>query len=241
MKFNGMQNSITYNCLLDETMEKQRMNYFVLFIVTTMISVSPVLALANEGNKIRYVIPETENLRITANGTKIGELLQGTKVEAVEKKGKWVKVRIDGWLYAPSTSTKPIKHSQVKASSVECIKTKVESLPADFSRDSKPYKAHVRAYFQFKNNSKKTLTGLVYASTFVDSFGDILYKTEMKSQLKVFPGSKNTMDTFWYWEDNEFVDGQPYDKLQSAASAGTIKVKVKLKKAVFSDGTVMQF
>jgi len=42
-------------------------------------------------------------------------------------------------------------------------------------------------------------------------------------------------------EDNKFIDGQPYDKLQSAAGAGTIKVKVKIKKVAFEDGTVVNF
>jgi len=63
----------------------------------------------------------------------------------------------------------------------------------------------------------------------------------MKDQLKILPGKTNKMSSFWYWEDNEFIDGQPYDKLQSAAGAGTIKVKVKIKKAVFEDGTIVNF
>jgi hypothetical protein len=217
------------------------MNLFVRIIVVLLVLANVKTAFAEEQSNIRYVSPEKENLRATANGKKIGELQQGTKVEVIEKKGKWIKVRIDGWLYAPSASSKPIKKNQTSTSDVEYVKSKIERLPSDFSRDSKPYGAHVRAYFQFRNNTAKTLTGLVYETTFMDSFGDTLYKAEMKDQLKVPSGRKNSMDTFWYWEDNPFIDDQPYDKLQSAAGAGTIKVKVKLKKAVFSDGTVVTF
>ena len=207
----------------------------LLFCINEMV-------LAQESQS-RYVKPETENLRATPNGRKVGTLMRGTELKVIDRKGKWIKVEVTGWIFEPSTTANKneIKKVIKKSNLVEFVNSRVESLPADFSRDSKPYGAHVRAYFQFRNNSKKTLTGLVYETTFLDSFGDVLYKTTMKDQLKIPPGKTNRMSSFWYWEDNEFIDGQPYDKLQSAAGAGTIKVKVKIKKAVFEDGTVVNF
>ena len=170
--------------------------------------------------------------------------MRGTELKLIERKGKWIRVEVTGWIYEPSTTSNKNELKKVdnnKSNLVEFVHSRVVSLPADFSRDSKPYSAHVKAYFQFQNNSNKTLTGLIYETTFLDSFGDVLYKTTMKDQLRVPPGKKNNMDGFWYWEDNPFIDGQPYDKLQAAAGAGTIKVKVKIKKAVFEDGSIINF
>jgi len=201
------------------------------------------VVLAQE-QQIRYVKLESENLRATPNGKKVGILMQGAELRIIDRKGKWIKVEVTGWIFEPSTTVDKSEIKKVvgkKSNLIEIVNWRVVSLPADFSRDSKPYGAHVRAYFQFRNNSKKTLTGLVYETTFLDSFGDVLYKTTMKDQLKILPGKTNKMSSFWYWEDNEFIDGQPYDKLQSAAGAGTIKVKVKIKKAVFEDGTIVNF
>jgi len=213
-----------------------------LFGIIALVCLS-VVALAQESQS-RYVKPESINLRAMPNGKKVGELLQGTELKVIDRKGKWINVEITGWIFEPSTTVNKNEFKKAiaeKSNIVEFVNSRVESLPADFSRDSKPYRAHVRAYFQFRNNSKKTLTGLAYETTFLDSFGDVLYKTTMKDQLKVPAGKTNRMSSFWYWEDNEFIGGEPYDKLQSAAGAGTIKVKVRIKKAVFADGTVVKF
>lgn len=220
------------------------MKFKLSFFLSISILLLSAIVVMGEETETRYVQPEKENLRATPNGKKIGELLQGSELIVEEKQGKWLKVRVIGWIYEPSTTSTRDTIQQTGSDRnvlVEFVNSRVKSLPADYGRDSKPYGAHIRGYFQFKNNSKKTLTGLIYETTFLDSFGDVLYKTTMKDQLKVTPGQRNRMDTFWYWEDNEFIDGEPYDKLQPAAGAGTIKIKIKLKKAVFQDGTVINF
>lgn len=190
-----------------------------------------------------FVSVAEENIRAAPGGAKIGVLNGGTAVKAVGQEGKWLRIQIEAWIWQPSTvsSRAELGPEVTTSTSVEFLEARVERLPSDFSRDSKPYSAHVRAYFKFRNNSSKVLTGLIYVATFKDSFGDILYRTEIKDQLKIAPGSTSKMASFWYWEDNEFIDGEPYDKMQAAASAGTVGVSVSLKKAVFEDGTIQTF
>ena len=49
----------------------------------------------------------------------------------------------------------------------------------------------VKAYFQFRNNSNKILTGVVYQVDYHDDFGDTLYTTEpLKHPMRVPPGGK---------------------------------------------------
>lgn len=221
-------------------MVKIRDSLVSLLFVTLFFS----CVLAQQKDQVRYLKVEKENLRATPKGEKIGEILQSTKLKVLEEKGNWLNVQITGWIWKPSTTPHKAGIGKLKAkkgNAVKFVNYKIRKLPADYTRDSKPYAAHVRAYFQFKNNSDKTLTGLVYEVTFLDSFGDVLYKTSCKDQLKLNPGNVNPMDAFWYWEDNEFMPNQPYDKLQAAAGAGTIKVQVTIQKAVFSDGSVIEF
>jgi len=62
-----------------------------------------------------YVTGEMLNLRQRPNGVKIGSLLKDTKLEVIEESGEWVKVRVEGWVWKPLTSTdiKQVKENQV--------------------------------------------------------------------------------------------------------------------------------
>ena len=52
-----------------------------------------------------YVKEKKENIRLRPNGTKIGEVLAGTKVEVLEKRPNWVKVQFTGWIWRNSLTT----------------------------------------------------------------------------------------------------------------------------------------
>jgi hypothetical protein len=193
-----------------------------------------------------YVKAVKEELRTAPNGDKMAEVLQSIEMKLLEEKDKWVKVQITGWILKSSTTNDKTEIDKLKVERkniVEFVNYKILKLPADYSRDSKPYGSHVRAHFQFRNNSNKTLTGLIYKVEFLDSFGDVLYKiTSVKHQLKISPEEVNPIDAwYWYWEDNQYINDEPYDKLHAAASAGTIKVRVTIQKAAFNDGTVVEF
>lgn len=179
-----------------------------------------------------YVKVERGNLRDSPKGGKIAEILQSTEMKIVEEKGNWVKVQITGWIWKPSTT--PDK-------TVEFVNYKVTSLPANYSRDSRPQEAHIRAYFQFKNNYDKTLTGLLYKVKFFDMFEDLLYVTSCKDHLSISPGNVNPMDTFRYWEEYPLMAGEPYEKLRASAGRGAIKVEIAIQKAVFIDGSIIEF
>ena len=59
------------------------------------------------GAKIRQegiltVEESVENFRSAPNGRKLGTLLQGTEVEKISQEGKWVRFRVEGWVWGPS-------------------------------------------------------------------------------------------------------------------------------------------
>lgn len=43
-----------------------------------------------------------ENFRDAPNGKKLGTLLQGTEIEKISEDGKWVRFRVEGWVWGPS-------------------------------------------------------------------------------------------------------------------------------------------
>jgi len=161
--------------------------------------------------------------------------LSSQSINATTKDGKKVLLNDDGtWEFVE----KDIPIGDLPVRFVQC---KIEKLGTDYGRSSAPYSSHVRAYFQFENKSDKATSGIQFEFSFNDAFGDVLYDSKAKSNIIIKPNKKNSMDTYYYWEDNEFIGGEPYDKIQSAAGAGTLKTTVKILTVVFEDGSVVKY
>jgi hypothetical protein len=104
----------------------------------------------------------------------------------------------------------------------------------DYSRDDKPYGAHVRAYFKFRNDFSDRLLGLVFDVNMYDSFGDLLYSAKnLKYQLSLNNGEETGDDQFWYWEEGY---NSPYNLIWDSVKNGTIRGEIIIKKAAFDDG-----
>ena len=43
-----------------------------------------------------------ENFRAEPDGQKLGTLLEGTEIERISQEGKWVRFRVEGWVWGPS-------------------------------------------------------------------------------------------------------------------------------------------
>lgn len=54
------------------------------------------------GDGMWRVTVESENLRESPNGKKIGTLLEGASLDTLEVDGRWVRVRVEGWVWGPS-------------------------------------------------------------------------------------------------------------------------------------------
>ena len=65
------------------------------------------LALGAVAAKLRsaptfVVEASVENFRDAPNGTKLGTLLAGTEIESIGEEGRWVRFRVEGWVWGPS-------------------------------------------------------------------------------------------------------------------------------------------
>ena len=74
---------------------------------------------------------EKENFRISPNGKKIGVLFKDTQMDVLERRGRWVRIRVEGWMYAPSLSIKqtsqPSKKSELSTNKRNENPIKIES------------------------------------------------------------------------------------------------------------------
>ncbi len=65
------------------------------------------LALGGVAAKLRsastfVVEASVENFRDAPKGTKLGTLLAGTEIESIGEEGRWVRFRVEGWVWGPS-------------------------------------------------------------------------------------------------------------------------------------------
>ena len=86
-----------------------------ILILLVAVFIALPSAYAEEASETLYVKPEKENLRKAPNGSKIGEIDQGVKLRILDKKGDWIKVSVEGWIWKKSTTSKldQVKKTQI--------------------------------------------------------------------------------------------------------------------------------
>jgi len=91
-----------------------------------------------------------------------------------------------------------------------------------------------------RNTGDKTITGFKFTSTFKSAFGDEIFSFSGESSERIGAGRTSTANTYYYFEDNQFIGGQPYDKLKIFEAAGTGTVTTEIDAVVFADGQVLK-
>ncbi|MEO9865938.1 MAG: hypothetical protein ABJO29_05280 [Yoonia sp.] len=87
------------------------------------------------------------------------------------------------------------------------------------------------------NNTDKEIVGYRFKSRFLSAFGDEVFSFDGESSERITAGSKSNANTFYFFEDNQFISGEPYDKLKIFESNGTGRSETVVTAVVFSDGT----
>lgn len=143
--------------------------------------------------------------------------------------GRNIELRSDGTFEVLSTEVDPVVGY-------------VEVLEPYFRHHEGQYgQNRVRFMPIFKNASDVTITGAKFSAVFQNAFGDEVFKFNGDSAEKIRPGKASTNDLFYYFEDNQFIAGEPYDKLLPLVTAGTAKIVVAIDALVFEDGSVKKF
>lgn len=95
--------------------------------ITCLLLASSIFAQGGNG----YVKVPSENIRNAPSGSQIGELQAGTRVEILERKPKWTKVRITGWIWDESLTSDStlVAGFTIRASHI-LVKTEAEAASA---------------------------------------------------------------------------------------------------------------
>ncbi|NLS20747.1 hypothetical protein HGP16_30020 [Rhizobium sp. P40RR-XXII] len=99
------------------------------------------------------------------------------------------------------------------------------------------YSPRVELIPSFRNGTKKTVVAIEHTMAITDAFGDEIIEGKSKLDIKIPPGKTIESELFYSWEDNQFIQDEPFDKLLGPVKTGVARATLIVTKAVFSDGT----
>ncbi len=117
---------------------------------------------------------------------------------------------------------------EVWDSSLELIKVNYQTTDA------------VALHIHYKNNTDKKVIGVSTYVIIINPFGKVVLERTYDDEISLEPLEKQINTTFWYFENNEFIKDEVYDKTWQMAQKGTAKIKTKIIKVVFDDLTVLK-
>jgi hypothetical protein len=91
----------------------------------------------------------------------------------------------------------------------------------------------------FKNVGPKTIVGLQGRMSVLDGFGNEVYGFNFRADNKLTPARESSHTAGYEFEDNQFINDEPYDKIAPLIAGGTAKYSAKIKRIAFDDGTVL--
>lgn len=94
---------------------------------------------------------------------------------------------------------------------------------------------------KFRNVSSNYITGIRFASSFRDAFGDEIFSFEGDINERISPNTDSTARVFYVFENNRFIGGEPYEKLLPIVSGNTGQIITKIKAIAFDDGHIIRF
>lgn len=123
---------------------------------------------------------------------------------------------------------------------------KVEAVSAVLSHQGKDleldvYQERIELRLAFRNSWNEEVVGVSHKIEISNAFGDVIHRGKAKLDIKIPAGQTKQSDIFYFYEDNPFISGEPYDKMLGPVTNGTYKVNVTVEQVVFASGkSVMQ-
>jgi len=92
----------------------------------------------------------------------------------------------------------------------------------------------------FTNLTDKRIVGTKFNAEFQNAFGDTIFEFSGETDESIRPGQQSSYDLFYYFEDNQFMAGQPYDKLLPMVTNDSGKILVTLQMIAFEGGEIVK-
>lgn len=122
-------------------------------------------------------------------------------------------------------------------------KTVAEALEVIWARlniEEIKYRPAVALSITYQNKTSKRIIGTVVTLTVTDPFGKVVLRETMQDATAINPGALHESDAGYYWPDNQFIQGEPFDRMAQSVANGSAKVKATVSKVIFEDGSSVE-
>ena len=92
----------------------------------------------------------------------------------------------------------------------------------------------------YKNVSNKKIIAVKFKTQFFNAFGEEIFAFSGDLNEAVAPNQSSTSSLHYYFEDNQFIPGEPYDKLLPMVTNQSGSVKVTLNMIAFDSGEIVK-
>jgi len=111
------------------------------------------------------------------------------------------------------------------------------------------FERHVSQYQQesirfmpmLTNLSDRAIVGVRFMASFRDAFGDEIFTFNGDMSERIAPGQKSTANVFYVFENNQFIGGEPYDKLLPMVTGNTGSVVTTVTGLALDGGEAIRF
>lgn len=163
-------------------------------------------------------------------------------IPATTDAGRKVMLKMNGTWYfpedQPKAGQKPKLSVRTAKEAVAIWDTSLQHWDKDTS--IRRFSNYVALTFHYHNKTERKIIGVVVRCSIRNAFGKVMYQKTFEDEIIIKPKQRLRNTTFWTMKDNPFINGQSYDKLKMSAMNGTAKIKTKVLKVVFADGTVLK-
>jgi hypothetical protein len=91
------------------------------------------------------------------------------------------------------------------------------------------------------NRSDRAIVGVRFTASFRDAFGDEVFTFNGDMNERVAPGQNSTANIFYVFENNQFIGGEPYDKLLPMVTGNTGSVVTTITAIALDGGEAIRF
>lgn len=130
----------------------------------------------------------------------------------------------------------------IEANSPSDIDAYVAGLEPYFERHVSQYQQQsIRFMPKFTNVSETAIVGIRFTSSFRDAFGDEIFSFSGDISERIAPNASSTASVFYVFENNQFMGGEPYDKLLPMITGGTGSIVTVVTGLAMAGGEVVSF
>lgn len=133
------------------------------------------------------------------------------------------------------TSFAPQRASYESGGTVSQVNAEMRTRSQDIMNDIAYDRIELK--LAYRNDTAKTVVGIVHGYKVTNVFGETIVTGQDNLDIRIEPHSTVASDTYYYWNDNPFITGEPYDRLAGPVSNGTWKVEDTVQKVFFADGS----